>query len=410
MFVASISLPTVIIAMPHAEDAKPVVAGSANCLVVDDEPSVRRSLTRMLQAQGFTCLEAGSGREGLQVLERTGEIPLIISDMRMPELDGMGFLEAVRQKFPDSSVIMLSGISETTTAVDCLHLGAADFLLKPISLGELQARVSRALEKRALVLQNRFYQQHLEQQVQEQAQRIQELFLQGVQMLARALEAKDAYTSGHSIRVSHYAVATAAELGFEGPCLEGIRLGGELHDIGKIGTREAVLHKPSSLTPDEFRQITEHPELGERMLSPLAHESPDVLRIVRSHHERLDGRGFPDGLRGERIPIEARIVAVADSFDAMTTRRPYREARPPDDALLELRRVAGTQLDPDAVEAFITSFPCAREWPTSGEPGAYSNLAQHGAHANGQRFNFSQAGERFRINTGFVQQEELGLG
>jgi putative two-component system response regulator len=401
---------TSIIAMPHAEEAEPVVAGCANCLVVDDEPSVRRSLTRMLQAQGFICVEARSGREGLQVLERTGEIPLIISDMRMPELDGMGFLEAVRQKFPDSSVIMLSGISETTTAVDCLHLGAADFLLKPISLGELQARVSRALEKRALVLQNRFYQQHLEQQVQEQAQRIQELFLQGVQMLARALEAKDAYTRGHSIRVSQYAVATAAELGFAGPSLDGIRLGGELHDIGKIGTREAVLHKPSSLTPDEFRQITEHPALGERMLSPLAHESPDVLRIVRSHHERLDGRGFPDGLRGERIPIEARIVAVADSFDAMTTRRPYREARPHDDAMLELRRVAGTQLDPQAVEAFITGYPTAREWTASGEPGAPSNLAQHGAHTNGQRLDFPQAGERFRINTGFVQQEELGLG
>jgi putative two-component system response regulator len=350
-------------AMPQTEEASPVVAGSANCLIVDDEPSVRRSLMRMLQAQGFHCLEACTGREGLQVLDRTGEIPLIISDMRMPELDGMGFLEAVRQRFPDSSVIMLSGISETTTAVDCLHLGAADFLLKPISLSELQARVARALEKRALVLQNRFYQQHLERQVQAQAQRIQELFLQGVQMLARALEAKDAYTRGHSIRVSQYAVATAARLGFDGPGLDGIRLGGELHDIGKIGTREAVLHKPSSLTPEEFRQITEHPALGERMLSPLAHESPDVLRIVRSHHERLDGRGFPDGLRGEKIPIEARIVAVADSFDAMTTRRPYREARPPDDAMCELRRVAGTQLDPNAVEAFVAAFPRPSELP-----------------------------------------------
>jgi hypothetical protein len=142
----------------------------------------------------------------------------------MPELDGMGFLEAVRQRFPDSSVIMLSGISETTTAVDCLHLGAADFLLKPISLSELQARVTRALEKRALVLQNRFYQKHLERQVQEQAQRIQELFLQGVQMLARALEAKDAYTRGHSIRVSQYAVGTAARLGFAGHDLDGIHV------------------------------------------------------------------------------------------------------------------------------------------------------------------------------------------
>ena len=281
------------------------------------------------------------------MLDRIGETPLIISDMRMPELDGIGLLEAVRQRYPDTSVIMLSGVSETTTAVDCLHLGAADFLLKPISMSELQARVARVLEKRALVLQNRFYQENLERQVREQAQRIQELFLQGVQMLARALEAKDAYTSGHSIRVSQYAVATARAARLRrGDRLDGIRLGGELHDIGKIGTREAVLHKPGALTAEEFRQITEHPLLGERMLSPLAHESPDVLRIVRSHHERLDGRGFPDGLRGEKIPIEARIVAVADAFDAMTTRRPYRESRSPEDAVDELRRVAGTQLDP----------------------------------------------------------------
>src|SRR3954463_12032957 len=351
--------------MPHSSDAPAIVAGSANCLVVDDEPSVRRSLVRMLRAQGFNCYEAGTGVEALGVLERIGEAPLVISDMRMPGLDGVGLLEALRQRYPDTSVIMLTGMTETTTAVDCLHMGAADFLLKPISVSELQARVARVLEKRALVLQNRFYQQNLERQVHEQAQRIQELFLQGVQMLARALEAKDAYTRGHSIRVSQYAVGTAQRLGFDGASLDGIRLGGELHDIGKIGTREAVLHKPSSLTPEEFKQITEHPALGERMLSPLAHESPDVLKIVRSHHERLDGRGFPDGLRGEKIPIEARIVAVADSFDAMTTRRPYREARPPELAVGELRRVAGTQLDPQAVEAFVAAFPDPRALPVS---------------------------------------------
>jgi HD-GYP domain-containing protein (c-di-GMP phosphodiesterase class II) len=138
--------------------------------------------------------------------------------------------------------------------------------------------------------------------------------------------------------------------------LDGIRLGGELHDIGKIGTSESVLHKPGRLTAEEFDQIHQHPLLGEQMLSPLAQDSPDVLRIVRSHHERLDGRGFPDGLRGEKIPIEARIVAVADAFDAMTTRRPYRESRPPSDALAELRRVAGSQLDPEAVEAFVDTY------------------------------------------------------
>lgn len=346
-------------------EAQPVVAGCGNCLVVDDEPGVRRSLVRMLQAQGFTCFEAASGAEALALMERLEPLPLIVSDMRMPELDGIGLLEAVRRRYPDTSVIMLSGMSETTTAVDCLHRGAADFLLKPISMNELQARVTRVLEKRALVLENRYYQENLERRVQEQAQRIQELFLQGVQMLARALEAKDSYTRGHSIRVSQYAVATAQRLGLGESLVDSIRLGGELHDIGKIGTREAVLHKPGNLTAEEFRQITEHPLLGEKMLSPLAHESPAVLRIVRSHHERLDGRGFPDGLRGERIPIEARIVAVADTFDAITTRRPYRESRSPEEAVGELRRVAGTQLDPEAVAAFVAAFPNPERLPLS---------------------------------------------
>jgi putative two-component system response regulator len=351
--------------MNSLKEAQPVVAGSANCLVVDDEPGVRRSLIRMLRAQGFTCFEAGTGVEALDVLDRVGDVQLIVSDMRMPEMDGMGLLEAVRRDFPETAVILLTGMSETTIAVGCLHRGAADFLLKPISMNELQARVARVLEKRALVLENRYYQENLERQVHQQAQRIQELFLQGVQMLARALEAKDSYTRGHSIRVSRYAVGTARRLGFAGATVDAIRLGGELHDIGKIGTREAVLHKPGSLTAEEFRQITEHPLLGERMLSPLAQELPEVLRIVRFHHERLDGRGFPDGLRGEKIPIEARIVAVADTFDAITTRRPYRDSRSPEAAVEELRRVAGTQLDPEAVEAFVAAFPNPDKLPLS---------------------------------------------
>jgi putative two-component system response regulator len=335
------------------------------CLVVDDEAIVRRSVVRMLEAQGFTCLEAASGREGLELLASDGELPLVICDLRMPELDGMAFLTEVRRRFPDTAVLMLSGMAETNVAVECLHLGAADFLVKPVSVSEMHARVARALEKRSLVMQNRYYQAHLERRIQEQAQRIRELFLEGVQMLARAMEAKDAYLRGHSVRVSRYAVETGRLLGLHETELDQIRIGGELHDIGKIGTREALLQKPGSLTDEERHQISEHPELGERMLAPLARESPVVLRIIRSHHERLDGSGFPDGLRGNDIPLEARIVAVADSFDAMTSERPYRDPRAPDEALRELRRVAGSQLDPDAVEAFSAVFRDLGSRPTN---------------------------------------------
>jgi HD-GYP domain-containing protein (c-di-GMP phosphodiesterase class II) len=156
--------------------------------------------------------------------------------------------------------------------------------------------------------------------------------------------------------VSRYAVATARRLGLGEAAVEQIRIGGELHDIGKIGTREAVLQKPGALTEEERHQICAHPVLGERMLAPLARESPGVLRVVRSHHERVDGAGFPDGLQGEGIPLEARIVAVADAFDAMTSERPYRAPRAPAAALHELRQVSGTQLDAEAVDAFAAAL------------------------------------------------------
>jgi len=240
--------------------------------------------------------------------------------------------------------------------VACLDQGALDYIAKPAMVEEVRARVTRALEKRELLMQKRFYQRNLELRVRNQASRIKELFLEGVQTLAHALEAKDAYTSGHSMRVSRYAVRTALRMGFTGEHLEDIRLGGELHDIGKIGTREAILNKPGPLTPEEFQHITEHTLLGERILAPLARENPVVLRIVRSHHERMDGTGFPDKHSGDRIPPEARIVAVVDAFDAMTTNRAYRSSRLPVEGLDELRRCAGTHFDPDVVKAFIDAF------------------------------------------------------
>ncbi|MGE0355069.1 MAG: HD-GYP domain-containing protein [Gemmatimonadales bacterium] len=331
-------------------------ASSARCLIVDDDPQVRHALVRVVTGQGLACFEAGNGREALELLDRIGEVPLVISDLHMPELDGMGLLRELRQRHPDTAVIVLTAVAEVQTAVTCLHLGALDYMAKPVIIDEVRARVQRALERRDLTLQNRFYQKHLEQRVRQQSQRIKELFLEGVQTLAHALEAKDPYTRGHSKRVSLYAVKTAVVLGYAGDSLEDIRIGGELHDIGKIDTPEAILNKPGPLTSQEFERVTQHTILGERILAPLLRENPVALRIVRSHHERLNGSGFPDRLKGDQIPFESRIVSVADAFDAMTTNRAYRSSRTPTEAYEELRRCTGSQFDPAIVEAFLQAF------------------------------------------------------
>jgi putative nucleotidyltransferase with HDIG domain len=255
------------------------------------------------------------------------------------------------------AVVMLSGVREAETAVECLLAGALDYITKPALLGEVRSRIQRALEKRDLLLQNRFYHQNLERLVDQQADRLKELFLEGVQTLVQALDAKDPYTRGHSSRVSHYALKIAERMGFTGQAVEDVRLGAELHDIGKIGTREAVLRKPGPLTADEFTHITEHTVLGERILAPLSRANPTVLSIVRSHHERVDGAGFPDHLQGNRIPWAARIVAVADAFDAMTTDRSYRTSLLPATAFEELKSCSGSHFDKDVVDAFRAEFP-----------------------------------------------------
>jgi response regulator RpfG family c-di-GMP phosphodiesterase len=334
--------------------------------VVDDDASVRRSIAKIIEAHGLATKEASSGVEALAILERDGEVALVISDIYMPEMDGVTLIREALQRFPDMAIVMLTGVAEVGTAVECLKLGALDYISKPVVMEEVRARVDKALEKRELVLQNRFYQKHLESRVRELDRRNKQSLINGVQMLVQALEAKDTYTSGHSARVADYAVKTAVQLGYTGDRLEQIRLGGELHDIGKIGTREDILNKPAPLTADEFQHIKAHSALGERILAPFLSESPSVLRIVRSHHERLDGAGFPDGLTGDTIPQEARIVAVVDAFDAMTTNRAYRPSRTPFDAVDELRRCTGSHFDADVVTAFLRAFPDPAALPISG--------------------------------------------
>jgi putative nucleotidyltransferase with HDIG domain len=324
-------------------------------LVVDDEPRLRRVIVRLLEGEGFACREAGSGVEALSILE-TDRFPLVISDIRMPQMDGVALLKSIIQRWPDTGVIVVTAVAEVESAVACLQTGALDYVAKPFHLEEVRARVQQALEKRRLILENRDYQQHLEERVLVQAHRIEELFLAGAQTLVHALEAKDAYLRGHSLRVAEYAVGMGRELGFSDDAVDAVALGAHLHDIGKIGVREEVLHKPGSLTEAEYRHIMEHPVIGARILGPLFREKSIEIAIVRSHHERPDGRGLPDGLRGNDIPLEVRVVAVADAFDAMTSVRPYRPSLGVERALQELRDGRGVQFDTDVVDAFLRAF------------------------------------------------------
>ena len=326
-----------------------------NCLVVDDEPNLRRILVRLLTGEGFACREAGNGAEALRELERE-PADLVVSDIRMPEMDGIQLLPELRRRWPDSAVVMVTAVSDVRNAIWCLTQGALDYVAKPFQVEDVQARVRQALEKRRLLLENRDYQVNLERKVEGQARRIEELFVVGVQSLAHALEAKDPYTRGHSARVASYATAVARALGLDAVAVEDLRIGAELHDVGKIGVRESVLNKPAKLSDEEYLHIMEHTVIGEKILTPLLKDRPRILHIVRSHHERMDGGGLPDGLKGEDIPHAARIVTVVDAFDAMTTGRAYRPALAASIVMEELHAESGRQFDPDVVAAFERAF------------------------------------------------------
>jgi response regulator RpfG family c-di-GMP phosphodiesterase len=339
----------------------PFSAASRRVLIVDDDDGIRRVLRRILEQRDYQVLDAAGAEAALEVVVSEPDLALVISDIHMPGIDGIWLLGELRRRYPDVGVLMLTGDADLDTAVQCLKIGALDYLSKPMIVAEVQTRVDKAIEKMQMTFEiRRFqerYQADLEQRVGELSRKNQEMFLAQVQMAVQMLEAKDTYTRGHSSRVAKYAVATGRQLGLSGVELEEMRLGGELHDIGKIGTRDAVLNKPGPLTPEEFSEIQRHTIDGERMLSVLRDDHPLVLQIVRWHHERLDGSGFPDGLVGDRIPLPVRIVAVVDAFDAMTSTRAYRSRESVAWATEELQRFCGNHFDGDVVRAFLEAHP-----------------------------------------------------
>jgi response regulator RpfG family c-di-GMP phosphodiesterase len=285
-------------------------------------------------------------------LLRENRISLVLMDIRMPGKSGDTYLPEILSEYPDTAVIMCTAVSEAETAIECMKRGACDYLTKPFNLDEVTLSVERALEKQRLVRENRDHQNNLEHKVAAQAQVIKESFLNSIEALAFALEAKDDYTIGHSQRVGEMAVIVAKSMGLSNEVQERIKLAGLIHDIGKIGITELVLNKPGTLTAAEYKEVKQHCQIGERILSPVM-DDDELMQMVRGHHERYDGKGYPDGKRGDEIPIGAAILSVCDAFDAMTSKRPYRSSMEIDRAFEEIKIGRGNQFNPEVVDAFL---------------------------------------------------------
>ncbi len=319
-------------------------------LVVDDEPGIRSFMSRIVQTLNYDHLEASDGEEALQLYMKHGA-DLIISDVRMPNLDGLGLLEQVRMMNPEQVVIMVTAFDDSDTVKKALKAGAYDYINKPLDLDEVIYSIKRGMEKVRFLKKLKDYQNNLEKQVAKQTKQIKKVFAGALSALANALEAKDVYTQGHSKRVTALALEIARKMHLSPMQVEQIKLAGMFHDIGKIGIKDNILNKNGSLTPEEFAHIKKHPQIAVDIIGDLIDK--EILDIVLYHHERYDGGGYPAGLKGENIPLGARILAVADSWDAMTSERPYREALPTAVAIEEIKKNAGTQFDPQIVDVFL---------------------------------------------------------
>ncbi len=328
-------------------------------LIVDDDTAVRDVIGVLLKEEGYACTAVPSAPAALEAAA-AAEFPLVISDVKMPGKDGMWLLERVREAHPDTAVIMLTAFGDTEAAVECLRRGAADYLLKPPKVTDLIRAIERALARRRLELARQRYRQSLEKRVREKTadlalalRDLETTYSSTLWALVTALDAREHETGDHSQRVVRYTLAIAKRLGVPERELPDIGRGALLHDIGKIGVPDAILLKPAKLTDAEWVEMRKHPQTGWTILQSIPFLDVPA-EIVLCHQERYDGGGYPRGLRGDAIPIGARIFAIADTFDAMTTDRPYRRRLPPEAARAEITRFAGTQFDARCAEAFLS--------------------------------------------------------
>jgi response regulator RpfG family c-di-GMP phosphodiesterase len=325
-------------------------------LVADDEPEIRDVLYDLL-SPAYDCAAVGSAEEALLCLHK-GDYDLVISDIMMGGMSGIEMIPHVLSMTPDAVVIMISGVQTVESAINALRAGAFDYVMKPFDLQHVEAAVARALTHHTLRVEKRRYEMYLEEMVDQRTAELDaalrslgDAYRTTLRALTAALEARDSETHGHSERVVNFSLRLGREMGLDAEQTRSLEFGSLLHDIGKIGVPDAILRKPGALSESEWVRMREHPLHGQRILRGIEFLE-GAARVVAQHHEKWDGTGYPVGLRGEEIDLNARIFAVADAFDAITSDRVYRRGRSYEEAAAELEDYAGRQFDPTVVEAF----------------------------------------------------------
>jgi putative two-component system response regulator len=349
--------------MPHSLLSS--VFLSASILIVDDEIIVREGLARKLTSLGYDCQCCENGRAAFDLLENK-QFDLVLADVLMPDIEGGAFLKKAMSLCPDVAVILVASVVDIEMAVDFLKDGAYDYINKPFSLEEVSISVARALEKRRLLIDNRNYQRILEEQVASRTRQLKEAlrvlehtYHSTLVALSRALDSRDADFDGHSMRITAYAKRLAKKLGLNEAEIRILEHGILLHDIGKIGIPDNLLRKPGPLSEEEWLLVRKHPEIGHRILSSIKFLK-GAAQLVLHHHERYDGKGVPQGLKGDEINLGARIFAVAGALDGLTSNRQVQPAISFEDAMKEIETMSGAQLDPALTKAFL-EIP-ASEW------------------------------------------------
>lgn len=334
----------------------------ARLLIVDDEPMVRDLLCSFLEDNGYVCESSASVDDALLHLQQ-GQVDLVISDLHMPGRTGLELLEAIGSKHPHTAFLMATAAPDTKTAVQAMRNGAADFLVKPLDLAQVLSTVRSTLARRAEADATAARQKEAESMLAERTKQLtlalQQMKMQSNETLravAMTLDVRAHDVAGHCLRVSRFALELAAQMGYSQEELRRLEHASYLHDIGKLGIPDAILNKPGALTPEEQEVMRSHVQIGFDLVTQVP-SLAEAAELVLAHQEHFDGSGYPRGLKGEDIPLDARIFAVADTLDAMTSDRPYRKALTWENAREEITREAGKQFDPKVVEAFQQIAP-----------------------------------------------------